>query len=121
VSEKQSPDQLDPLTEAFSLLELSSLEEEEKQGKVNYQALYDELAVLCGEFFEDPKTVRTGRKFLKIVVVMRFFGIYPEAHWKENQWRLSHVNLPETQKERLTRQNFGEYIFWQPPEERRRT
>lgn len=106
---------LDPLTEGFSLFQLMTLESNEEQGKVNYQALYDELTGLCEEFFRNPREVRMSQKFLKIVTVMRFFGIYPEERWKENQWRLSYVNLSEAKKERLMRSTSGEYVFWQPP------
>ncbi len=93
------------------------LESEVKNNPPDYPALWNELVGLIGEFWKDP-ALRMTRKFLRIVVLMRFFGVYPEEQWKENLWRLDKAGLSEEYKQQITSGEPKGYIFWKPQKER---
>ena len=113
----QNQDKLDPTTEAFSLMALLMLESDEQKNPPDYPALWNELVGLCGELWQNP-AIRMTQKFLRMVTLMRFFGVYPEERWKENLWRLDKAGLSEEHKQQITSDEPKGYVFWKPQKER---
>jgi hypothetical protein len=66
-------------------MQLICLEQEEKEGKIDYQKLFDELKELS-EYSLTHGDILYSAKGLKMITLARFFGLHPD--FQKNRWRL---------------------------------